>query len=154
MKNNRRILIRIVSHGLNALLKRHSLGIAFYHLGNISNFVSFLLYFWAYSVSTSSLPPLPIPFLFPPCLSSLSLHSSSDTLSEDGKLWLAGQIWPITCFCKLSFGAQPGSFIFMSLGGFALSRQLPGYRETILSMKPIMFNIWPFIEESRLCARH
>ena len=62
MKNNRRILIRIVSHGLYALLKRHSLGIAFYHLGNISNFVSFLLYFWAYSLSTSSLPPLPLPF--------------------------------------------------------------------------------------------
>ena len=54
MKNNRRILIRIVSHGLNALLKRNSLGIALYHLGSISNFVSFLLYFWAYSPS----PPL------------------------------------------------------------------------------------------------
>lgn len=65
VKYNRRILIRIVSHGLNALLKGNSLGIALYHLGRISNFVSLFLSFWVYSPS----PPfcnLSLPFLFSP----------------------------------------------------------------------------------------
>lgn len=108
VKYNRRILIRIVSHGLNALLKRNSLGIALYHLGRISNFVSFFLSFWVDSpsppflnLSSLSLSPFlscPLPLVLP---SFLFLHFSLDCLCPElvnyGP-W--GHIWPATCFCK------------------------------------------------------
>lgn len=101
VKYNRRILIRIVSHGLNALLKGNSLGIALYHLGRISNFVSLFLSFWVYSPS----PPfcnLSLPFLFPPSFPPFLIFTFFIGLSMSGvaKLWPLGQIWPTTCFCK------------------------------------------------------
>lgn len=92
VKYNRRIL-RIVFHGLNALLKRNSLGIAFYHLGRISNFVSFLLYFWVYSSSPPflniSFPCIPF-FLIPPFLLSFFFFFTffiELSMSGVDKLW-------------------------------------------------------------------
>lgn len=102
VKYNRRILIRIVSRGLNALLKGNSLGIALYHLGRRSNFVSLFLSFWVYSPA----PPfcnLSLPFLFSPSFPPfLLIFKIFIGLSVSGvaKLWPLGQIWPTTCFCK------------------------------------------------------
>ena len=87
MKNNRRILIRIVSHGLNALLKRHSLGIAFYHLGNISDLASFLLI--SGLIPSPPLlhlphppPPTTTPFQIPSLVSLHSLYILHQTLYQ------------------------------------------------------------------------
>lgn len=73
VKYNRRILIRIVSHGLNALLKGNSLGIALYHLGRISDFVPPLPFFLGLFFLSPSFCNLSLSFLFPPCFPSFLL---------------------------------------------------------------------------------
>lgn len=83
VKYNRRILIRIVSRGLNALLKGNSLGIALYHLGRRSNFVSLFLSGFILPLHLSVISPFlscSLPLFLP---SFLFLKFSLDCLCQE-----------------------------------------------------------------------